>query len=508
MKTWKRLLGASTVLWAAAASQCNPSNQYVGNADLSGTGGHDLASGGTADLTGTSPADLAGTTPADLATTPLALTLIAPAIGPSTGGIPLTLTGTGFAGLVTVTIGGIGAVVTQMTPTQITVTLPVSVGAKGKATVVVRNGDGTIVTRGDLFSYYFGTLKFDPALPVTVGNSPYSVAIATMRNMATKPDLVVANNFDNNVGVLFGNGNGTFQTMAPYTTGNRPRGAVLADFNNDTYPDVVSVNYAANSITVLINDKAGALGSRLDTALAAASTNPVGIAAKVVTGSTYPDLVTANSGTDDVNFFQSKPAGGLSAATSYTSVLAQAPSGVIFADVNNDTFPDIIVANQFTANVTVYLGTGTGGFGFKGVYPAGKGPAGLVAGDFDGDGKVDLLVSLGNDGKVAILPGTGTGAFNTPVAFLAGTQPSGIALADFNLDGKPDVATALTGDAGAAILLNTTNGTPSLGTAVPLAAGMGPLGIAVGDVDNDGRPDVVVANSGGNTLSVFLNKSQ
>jgi len=56
-----------------------------------------------------------------------------------------------------------------------------------------------------------------------------------------------------------------------------------------------------------------------------------------------------------------------------------------------------------------------------------------------------------------------------------------------------------------AILLNV-NGVP--GAPMVLAAGSGPQGIAVGDLDSDGRPDVVVANSGGNTLSLFLNKSQ
>ena len=56
-----------------------------------------------------------------------------------------------------------------------------------------------------------------------------------------------------------------------------------------------------------------------------------------------------------------------------------------------------------------------------------------------------------------------------------------------------------------AVLLNV-NGAP--GAPITLAAGSAPQGIAVGDLDNDGRPDVVVANSGGNTLSVFLNKSQ
>lgn len=506
MKTWQRLLCAGTVFLAVAASHCD-SPKFSGNPDLGG-GKTDLAGGGgNPDLAtgGGGNPDLATGNNPDLAMTPLALTLISPALGPSTGGIPLTLTGTGFATGVTVTVGGYNATVTQITPTQLTVTLPTAPLTKGKVPVIVRNQDNTMVNRADLFAYYYGTVKFGTAISIPVGSNPYSVAVGDLNNNA-KQDLVVANYFDNTVGVLLGNGDGTFGAMGAYASGLRPRGVALADFNNDAYLDVVSVNYSSQSISVFVNDKTGVLGPRTDTATASMTgltTNPVALDAKVATNSTYPDVVTANSASDDASLFLSKAGGGLSSPQS--RVASRAPSAVTLADVNADTYLDLIIANQINGSCTVYLGDGKGGFALKGTYSAGLMPAAVAATDFDGDGKVDLLVSLGMDNKIALLTGNKDGSFNMPVAYSAGMQPAGLALGDFNGDSRPDIATALNVDGTVAILLNV-NGAP--GAPMVLAAGSGPQGIAVGDLDSDGRPDVVVANSGGSTLSLFLNKSQ
>lgn len=507
MKTWQRLLCAGTVFSAVAASHCD-SPKFSGNADLGGGGKNDLATGGggNPDLAGGGGnPDFATANNPDLAMPSLALTMVSPALGPSTGGTLLTLTGTGFASGVTVAIGGFAAAITQITPTQLMVTLPAAPLTKGQVPVIVRKQDGTMVNRADLFAYYYGTVKFSTAVAIPVGSNPYSVAIGDLNNN-NKQDLVVANYFDNTVGVLLGNGDGTFGAMGTQTSGLRPRGVALADFNKDGYLDAVAVNYSSQSISVFLNDKTGVLGPRTDTATASMTgltTNPVAIDAKVATNSTYPDVVTANSASDDASVFLSKAGGGLNSAQS--RVASRAPSAVTLADVNADTYLDLVIANQINGSCTVYLGDGKGGFTFKGTYSAGLMPAAVAATDFSGDGKVDLLVSLAMDNRVALLTGNGDGTFNMPVSYSAGMQPAGLALGDFNGDNRPDIATALNVDGTVAVLLNV-NGVP--GAPMVLAAGSGPQGIAVGDLDGDGRPDIAVANSGGSTLSLFLNKSQ
>ena len=88
MKTWQRLLGAGTVLWAVA--ECTPSihNPNTNNPDLSVATKTDMGTTGSTDF--------AVTIPPDMYMTPLALTAINPPLGPSTGSVSLTLTGTAF----------------------------------------------------------------------------------------------------------------------------------------------------------------------------------------------------------------------------------------------------------------------------------------------------------------------------------------------------------------------------------------------------------------------------
>lgn len=90
-----------------------------------------------------------------------------------------------------------------------------------------------------------------------------------------------------------------------------------------------------------------------------------------------------------------------------------------------------------------------------------------------------------------------------------GQNPQAVVVADFNLDGKPDMAVANFTDNTASVLLNKAaigNTDPSFASAT-LATGLQPYAIASGDFNHDGKPDLAVVNSGSNTVSVFLNKT-
>jgi hypothetical protein len=132
----------------------------------------------------------------------------------------------------------------------------------------------------------------------------------------------------------------------------------------------------------------------------------------------------------------------------------------------------------------------------------------VAVGDFDGDGKQDLAVANTGSDNVSVLPGTGTGSFAAAVNLAAGSNPFSVAVGDFNNDGKQDLAVANAGSDNVSVLLNTTvlNPAGTFGTAQNLAAGSNPFSVAVGDFNNDGKKDLVVANfdSNINTVSVLL----
>ncbi len=181
------------------------------------------------------------------------------------------------------------------------------------------------------------------------------------------------------------------------------------------------------------------------------------------------------------------------------------------------------------ATVAVLLGTGTGLFGAPtsftlpwtvnspGVY-AGSPAAGVSIGDLNGDSRPDLAITSGSVlNSFAVLLGTGTGSFGPATAF--NTRPStpagtwNLAIGDLNDDGIPDVVAAnsftasAVGAYGVSMLLGT--GTGSFGTAIPLftanPSGLRPRSVAIADFNGDGKPDLVAANtSGSNTASVFL----
>lgn len=183
----------------------------------------------------------------------------------------------------------------------------------------------------------------------------------------------------------------------------------------------------------------------------------------------------------------------------------QNPTGVAVADFNADGKLDLAVANNYSNNVLVMLGTGGGNFTGVGMLQAGDHPSAIAAGDFNGDGKLDLaVVNTGSapnyTGTVSIILGQGNGFFTGNTLIPVGSEPMAIVVADFNRDGNADLAVVNQTSDTVSILLGNGNGT--FAAATSLATGNVASSLAVGDFNRDGIPDLVVGNA--NTVSVFL----
>jgi hypothetical protein len=196
---------------------------------------------------------------------------------------------------------------------------------------------------------------------------------------------------------------------------------------------------------------------------------------------------------------------------------------ITVGDFNGDHLLDVAVwaINATTGNmeVHIFLGNGTGSLTYSSTYSApnsstfAPGPNSIVAADVNGDGKLDLIALTPYHG-VFIFSGKGDGTFQTPVAYATGcTTGTGacgaLAVGDLNADGKPDLAleAAETTGGGISILLN--NGTGTFGTAtyypVAISGVFAAAGIAIGDVNGDKKPDVIVGSSSASAI-VFLNQ--
>jgi hypothetical protein len=227
-----------------------------------------------------------------------------------------------------------------------------------------------------------------------------------------------------------------------------------------------------------------------------------------------PDLAVANYSAGNVSILLGNPpnSGTFRAAAYYGA--GAGPISVAVGDFNADGVPDLAVANYAGNSVSILLGNGppsAGTFQAPVNYAVGASPYSVVVGDFNGDGRPDLAVANVSSGNVSILLAGGppnSGTFQPAVNYSAGAGPVSVAVGDFNADGRPDLVTANYNSNNVSVLL--ANGPPNAGTfrpAVNYGAGVRPNSVAVSDLNADGVLDLAVANTGGNSVSIIMGNS-
>jgi|GEM_PF-3288136 len=191
---------------------------------------------------------------------------------------------------------------------------------------------------------------------------------------------------------------------------------------------------------------------------------------------------------------------------------------VLLADLNGDGKKELVVAAG--QRIRVFPGAAApGSFTTNSVaapfdLPLGSMPSDIVTGDFDGDGRWDLVVSLPSENRVILFKNLsmtgdfGHASFANSVVFTGVSQS--LTAADLNADGRLDLL--LDSEANHIVVLLNQTGSPGglpgmFGAPISVSTGGGPRSIAVGDIDGDGRPDLVVGSSASGMVSVMLNRS-
>jgi hypothetical protein len=305
--------------------------------------------------------------------------------------------------------------------------------------------------------------------------------------------------------------------------------AASADFNGDGKPDLALAHsgdrfFSGPSVSVLLNTTpTGATRSSFGPAQSFAVGPSVGMFSVHVTvgdfnGDGKPDLAVKVSGQVGI-LLNTTPAGSSTvtfAALQTFTAGAGADGPLAVADFNGDGKADLATTSSSGNTVSVLLNTTAAGsntlsFTAAQTFAVGTNPVALAAADFNGDGKPDLAVTNTGSNTVSVLlnttaAGSDTASFAAQTTFAVGSHPAGVLAADFNADGRPDLAVANSSDQTVSVLLNTTASgaaTPSFAAQQTFAAGGSALVAA--DFNGDGRPDLATSGGPGISISVLVN---
>ena len=221
----------------------------------------------------------------------------------------------------------------------------------------------------------------------------------------------------------------------------------------------------------------------------------------------HTDLVVPNEITNDIRVFMNDGAGGYGPFDVYKLTDGARPSTNEAADFNRDGHADFAVGNSQGAYVSVFMGDGTGKLSSDRSHRVGSGVRGLAVLDLNGDAYPDIVTANRNAGTVSILINDRAGGFKSSESLdTPSFGETAAAAADMNEDGLLDVVVGSLESGDVHVLLSTGGGDLVVHDREP--AGPGVWMIASGDVNADGHADVVTANSDANSVSVLFGDGQ
>ena len=367
--------------------------------------------------------------------------------------------------------------------------------------VLPGNGDGT----------------FGPRTEIPVVNFIGPMVIADFDNDG-QDELAALQLWDQLI-VLPGHGGGISGAAPATVIASDPFGyavaATFGDVNGDGLPDVVRVRDDPEpAITVMVADGSGGFDP---STWSGAGTGESDVAIADLDNDKNPDVIVTNRDSDDASILLGNGDGSF--APVFSIPLISGPVSIVTGRFDKGRNVDLAVlaVDPMPFGVTlhpavhIFSGRGNGTFSLKGSFPVGSGPlcfycSGpwiIETGDFNEDGETDLILYLQRSTELSVLIGVGDGTFQPEVRYEV-AYPTSLTVGDVNDDGHEDLLLSetydvLSGREDNEVLYGVGDGT--FAAAVSLLPDPDPaVNRRVGDLNGDGRVDLVGREGGGISL--------
>lgn len=414
------------------------------------------------------------------------------------------------------------------------------VGEPNPDLVVANAGSNDVILFGGR-----GNLTFLTSNRVVAGRLPVAMVVGQFDNDSSgNADIAVAGSGDGFLGVLRGQGDGSFVAAGQFRADAIPKGLTAGDFDGDGFMDMVAANQLSGNVSFLKGNNRASLNPRGIPTNSAAGTQPQKVASgdfnsdgrrdlavvlaagelRVMTGNgdgsfAAPSFLERSvrevdgrdlnlDGRGDIVALRSEgniasvwlgSSGGL--IKTQDVQLTGTPRSLSFADANGDNVPDLYVGTSSPNTLEIFAGAPP--FQSLTRLSLNSAPTSLEAADFDQDGRVDVAVLSGERRRVQVFQGLSGGGFGVASEVIVEEGVIKITAADFNADGFPDLVTA--SQSTDTVSVYPSDGRGGFSAPTQTLVGRGPADVIAVDLNANRMADIVVSNAAGQTITVLRN---
>ena len=336
---------------------------------------------------------------------------------------------------------------------------------------------------------------------IPVGKGPAHL-LTTDMDLDGELDLISTNAKDNTLTLLYGKGNGSFNSGVTINVALEPTMTAVGDFNRDGVPDI-AVNARGEEMFLVFLGK----GNRKFRKPLRTRTGKVPLS--IVLGDYNEDGnldIAVTLTFSKMELYLGTGSGRFNKGETYLTG-SRSFSGTT-EDFNSDGHLDIALAasSSGASSIRLFIGNGDGTFQKPKRLAEQLVPLAVVASDMNNDGKVDLVFAAGQGDNMYILNSNADGSFKKPITFSAGGGPFALTTGHFNPDNLKDVAVANSRSSNFSLVIRNPNGTFKFPTRNYVVEGGTPLAITSGDYNHSNMKDIAVASNAKNTIEIHLQR--